>query len=66
MSRFDGLSEVRPPVFKTPDKLGPHLLTHCSRDKRKSRPCTAVNRTWTCGVEARYTTTQTYSMKNKT
>ncbi|GFT50203.1 hypothetical protein TNCV_3622581 [Trichonephila clavipes] len=30
MSRFGGLSEVRPPVFKTPNMFGTHLSTHCS------------------------------------
>ncbi|GFW92974.1 hypothetical protein TNCV_3759621 [Trichonephila clavipes] len=38
MSRLGGLSEERPPVFKTPSKLGTHLSTHCSGDERQSRP----------------------------
>ncbi|GFV79076.1 hypothetical protein TNCV_2612621 [Trichonephila clavipes] len=54
MSRFGGLSEVRPSVFKTPSKLGTHLSTHCSRDERLSQPWPAR----TCGVEARYATTR--------
>ncbi|GFX85057.1 hypothetical protein TNCV_4998861 [Trichonephila clavipes] len=29
MSRSGGQSEVRPPVFKSPKKLGTHLWTHC-------------------------------------
>ncbi|GFX24357.1 hypothetical protein TNCV_421581 [Trichonephila clavipes] len=29
MSRLGGQSEARPPVFKSPSKLGTHLLTHC-------------------------------------
>ncbi|GFU46950.1 hypothetical protein TNCV_3286221, partial [Trichonephila clavipes] len=41
MSRFGGLSEERPSVFKTPSKLGTHLLTQCSGDERQSRPCAA-------------------------
>ncbi|GFW60264.1 hypothetical protein TNCV_1843451 [Trichonephila clavipes] len=41
MSRFDGLSEERPSVFKTPSKLGTHLSTQCSGDERQSRPCPA-------------------------
>ncbi|GFT15907.1 transposable element Tcb2 transposase [Trichonephila clavipes] len=31
--------EARPPVFKSPRKLGTHLSTHCSRDERRSRLC---------------------------
>ncbi|GFX50041.1 hypothetical protein TNCV_2375301 [Trichonephila clavipes] len=34
MSRSGGQSEARPPVFKSPSKLGTHLSTHCSRDER--------------------------------
>ncbi|GFU09201.1 retrovirus-related Pol polyprotein from transposon 297 [Trichonephila clavipes] len=45
MSRFGGLSEERPSVFKTRSKLGTHLSTQCSGDERQSRPCAAVNRT---------------------
>ncbi|GFW13005.1 uncharacterized protein TNCV_3329371 [Trichonephila clavipes] len=41
MSRFGGLSEERPSVFKTPSKLGTHLSTQCSGDERQSRPCAA-------------------------
>ncbi|GFW22764.1 hypothetical protein TNCV_2765761 [Trichonephila clavipes] len=41
MSRFCGLSEQRPSVFKTPSKLGTHLLTKGSGDERHSRPCPA-------------------------
>ncbi|GFS56141.1 uncharacterized protein K02A2.6 [Trichonephila clavipes] len=41
MSRFGGLSEERPSVFKTRSKLGTHLSTQCSGDERKSRPCAA-------------------------
>ncbi|GFX69818.1 hypothetical protein TNCV_4391731 [Trichonephila clavipes] len=63
ISRFGGLSEERPSVFKTPSKLVTHLSTQCSKDERQSRPCPS---TQTCGVEARYTTTRPYSMKNKT
>ncbi|GFX08845.1 hypothetical protein TNCV_1548821 [Trichonephila clavipes] len=66
MSRFGGLSEERPSVFKTPSKLGTHLSTQCSGDERQSRPCQPVNRTQTCDLEARCTTTRPYSMKNKT
>ncbi|GFW62209.1 hypothetical protein TNCV_1686401 [Trichonephila clavipes] len=39
MSRFGGLSEERPSVFKTPSKLGTHSWTQCSGDERQSRPC---------------------------
>ncbi|GFX23818.1 hypothetical protein TNCV_1788491 [Trichonephila clavipes] len=66
MSRFCGLSEVRPSVFKTPSKLGTHLSTHCSGDEGRVDPTQPINRTRTCGDEARYTTTRPYSMKNKT
>ncbi|GFX09801.1 hypothetical protein TNCV_654001 [Trichonephila clavipes] len=41
MSRPGGQSEARSPVFKSPSKLGTHLLAHCSRDERLSRPCPA-------------------------
>ncbi|GFT32165.1 hypothetical protein TNCV_428121 [Trichonephila clavipes] len=61
MSRFGGLSEERPSVFKTRSKLGTHLSTQCSGDERQSRPCEPQ----TCGVEALYTFTQSYSVKNK-
>ncbi|GFX53655.1 hypothetical protein TNCV_1185831 [Trichonephila clavipes] len=44
MSRFGGLSEERPSVFKTPSKLGTHLSTQCSGDERQSRPCPARGR----------------------
>ncbi|GFW00259.1 hypothetical protein TNCV_4354561 [Trichonephila clavipes] len=37
MSRFGGLSEERPSVFKNPSKLGTHLSTLCSGDERQSR-----------------------------
>ncbi|GFV77520.1 hypothetical protein TNCV_1070491 [Trichonephila clavipes] len=36
-----GQSEAKPPVFKSPSKLGTHLSTHCNRDERLSRPCPA-------------------------
>ncbi|GFY05124.1 uncharacterized protein TNCV_3269961 [Trichonephila clavipes] len=32
-SRSVGQSEVRPPVFKSSNKHGTHLWTHCSRDE---------------------------------
>ncbi|GFV64250.1 uncharacterized protein TNCV_3000151 [Trichonephila clavipes] len=38
MSRSGGLSGARPPVSKSPSKLGTHLSTHCSRDEKLSRP----------------------------
>ncbi|GFU31000.1 uncharacterized protein TNCV_3953321 [Trichonephila clavipes] len=41
MSRFGGLSEERPSVFKTRSKLGTHLSTQCSGDETQSRPCAA-------------------------
>ncbi|GFU14012.1 hypothetical protein TNCV_721121 [Trichonephila clavipes] len=41
MSRFGGLSEERPSVFKTRSKLGTHLSTQCSGDERQTRPCAA-------------------------
>ncbi|GFW45945.1 hypothetical protein TNCV_4496641 [Trichonephila clavipes] len=41
MSRFGGLSEERPSVFKTRSKLGTHLSTQCTGDERQSRPCAA-------------------------
>ncbi|GFW60158.1 uncharacterized protein TNCV_1842411 [Trichonephila clavipes] len=36
--RSGGQSEARPPVFKSPSKLGTHLSIHCSRDERLNRP----------------------------
>ncbi|GFY30357.1 hypothetical protein TNCV_4066071 [Trichonephila clavipes] len=66
MSRFGGLSEERPSVFKTPSKLGTHLSTQSSGDERQSQPCQPVNTTQSCGVEALYTTTRSYSVKYKT
>ncbi|GFV91678.1 DUF4817 domain-containing protein [Trichonephila clavipes] len=51
MSRFGGLSEERPSVFKTRSKLGTHLSTQCSGDERQSRPCEApLIEPQTCGV----------------
>ncbi|GFT64376.1 hypothetical protein TNCV_178431 [Trichonephila clavipes] len=41
MSRFGGLSEERPSVFKTRSNLGTHLSTQCSGDERQSRPSAA-------------------------
>ncbi|GFY35411.1 uncharacterized protein TNCV_195041 [Trichonephila clavipes] len=37
-SRSGGQSEVRPPAFKSPSRLGTPLSIHCSRDERLSRP----------------------------
>ncbi|GFU62154.1 hypothetical protein TNCV_2473891 [Trichonephila clavipes] len=67
MSRFAGLSEERPSVFKTPSKLGTHLSTQCSGDERQESifPSPLIE-PQTCGVKARYTTTRPYSVKNKT
>ncbi|GFU63637.1 hypothetical protein TNCV_4588421 [Trichonephila clavipes] len=42
MCRSGGQSEARPPVFKSPSKLGTHLSTHCSRDERLIQPCPAL------------------------
>ncbi|GFY35329.1 hypothetical protein TNCV_796811 [Trichonephila clavipes] len=39
MSPSGGQSEARSPVFESPNKLGTHLSSHCSRDERLSRPC---------------------------
>ncbi|GFY28927.1 hypothetical protein TNCV_4720561 [Trichonephila clavipes] len=67
MSRFGGLSEERPSVFKTRSKLGTHLSTQCSGDKKaESTLPSPLLEPKTCGVEARYTTTRPYSVKNKT
>ncbi|GFW32601.1 hypothetical protein TNCV_565461 [Trichonephila clavipes] len=44
MSRFGGLSEERPSVFKTRSKLGTPLSTQCSGDERQSRLCAARGR----------------------
>ncbi|GFT55805.1 hypothetical protein TNCV_4521971 [Trichonephila clavipes] len=51
MSRLGGLSEERPPVFKTPSKLGTHLSTHCSGDERQSRPCGQGIGSWQACLE---------------
>ncbi|GFW30921.1 uncharacterized protein TNCV_2940211 [Trichonephila clavipes] len=45
MSRFGGLSEERPSVFKTRSKLGTHLSTQCSGDERQVDLAQPVNRT---------------------
>ncbi|GFX25051.1 hypothetical protein TNCV_4260181 [Trichonephila clavipes] len=39
ISRSGDQSEARPPVFKSPSKLGTHLSTLSSRDERLSQPC---------------------------
>ncbi|GFX25441.1 protein lin-54 homolog [Trichonephila clavipes] len=44
MSRSGGQSEARPPVFKSPSKLGTHLSAHWRRtpvdiDNRQRKPC---------------------------
>ncbi|GFX50247.1 uncharacterized protein TNCV_2782691 [Trichonephila clavipes] len=62
MSRFGGLSEERPSVFKTRSKLSTHLSTQCSGDEGRVDLAQPVNRTpdlW-CG-----STTRSYSVKNK-
>ncbi|GFW78743.1 hypothetical protein TNCV_4261661 [Trichonephila clavipes] len=41
MSRSGAQSEARTPVFKSPSKLGTHLLTSCDRNERLSRLCPA-------------------------
>ncbi|GFV30894.1 uncharacterized protein TNCV_4013281 [Trichonephila clavipes] len=51
MSRFGGLSEERPSVCKTPNKLGAHLSTKCSGDERKSTLPSPLIEPKTCGVE---------------
>ncbi|GFW88757.1 uncharacterized protein TNCV_4972501 [Trichonephila clavipes] len=53
MSRSGGQSEARPPMFKSPSKLGTHLSTHCNGDESLSRSCPAR----TCHVEVQYSTT---------
>ncbi|GFV08085.1 HTH_Tnp_Tc3_2 domain-containing protein [Trichonephila clavipes] len=45
MSRFGGLSEERPSVFKTRSKLGTHLSTQCSGMKGRVDLAQPVNRT---------------------
>ncbi|GFX11283.1 hypothetical protein TNCV_4786751 [Trichonephila clavipes] len=55
MSRFGGLSEERPSVFKTRSKLGTHLSTQCSGMKGRFDLAQPVNRTpdlW-CGSTTR-------------
>ncbi|GFU23681.1 uncharacterized protein TNCV_2340861 [Trichonephila clavipes] len=56
MSRFGGLSEERPSVFKTRSKLGTHLSTQCSGDEGRVDLAQPVNRTpdlW-CGSTIYY------------
>ncbi|GFX85842.1 hypothetical protein TNCV_2472441 [Trichonephila clavipes] len=57
MSRFGGVSEERPLVFKTRYKLGTHLSTQCSRDEKENVDLVQpVNRTpdlW-CGSPIHY------------
>ncbi|GFX58322.1 uncharacterized protein TNCV_205091 [Trichonephila clavipes] len=45
MSRFGGLSEERPSVFKSRSKLGTHLSTQCSGDEGRVDLAQPVNRT---------------------
>ncbi|GFV61821.1 hypothetical protein TNCV_4164791 [Trichonephila clavipes] len=45
MSRFGGLSEERPSVFKTPSKLGSHLSTQCGGMKGRVDLTQPVKRT---------------------
>ncbi|GFX23310.1 hypothetical protein TNCV_1559091 [Trichonephila clavipes] len=67
MSRFGGLSEEKPSVFKTPSKLGTHLSIKCSGDeKAESTLSSPLIEPKTCSVEEQYTTTRPYSVKNKT
>ncbi|GFU54391.1 hypothetical protein TNCV_3365821 [Trichonephila clavipes] len=56
MPRSGGQSKARPPVFKSPSKLGTHLSTHCSMDESLSRPCLAreENPDLRCGSAIRY------------
>ncbi|GFY34245.1 hypothetical protein TNCV_2505481 [Trichonephila clavipes] len=47
MSRSDGQSEVRPPVFKSPNKLGTHFSTHyrfLRRNRRQYEQLTVFDR----------------------
>ncbi|GFT88447.1 hypothetical protein TNCV_262481 [Trichonephila clavipes] len=47
-------------------KLSTPLSTQCSGDERQSRPLRSpLREPQTCGVEALYTTTRSYSVKNK-
>ncbi|GFT18990.1 retrovirus-related Pol polyprotein from transposon 412 [Trichonephila clavipes] len=62
MSRVSGVSEERLSVFKTRSKLGTHLSALCRGDERQSRPCPLIEPK-TCGAEARYITTRSYSVK---
>ncbi|GFU15191.1 hypothetical protein TNCV_4559041 [Trichonephila clavipes] len=62
MSRLDGESEARPPVFKSPRKIGTHLSTTAVRMKGCVDLAQPGNRTRTCGGEARYTTTRPLSL----
>ncbi|GFT70984.1 hypothetical protein TNCV_3500211 [Trichonephila clavipes] len=50
-----------------PIKLGTHLSTQCTGDEgpESTLPSPLIEPK-TCGVEARYTTTRPYSVKNKT
>ncbi|GFT41392.1 hypothetical protein TNCV_3890131 [Trichonephila clavipes] len=66
MSRFGGLSEERPSVFKTQASLVLIYQPNVAGMKGRVDLAQPVNRTQDCGVEARYTTPRPYSVKNKT
>ncbi|GFT36228.1 hypothetical protein TNCV_4778551 [Trichonephila clavipes] len=55
MSRFGGLSEERPSVFKGRSKLSTHLSTHCSVDEGKVDLAQPVYRTRISSIESRHT-----------
>ncbi|GFV64143.1 hypothetical protein TNCV_3206511 [Trichonephila clavipes] len=62
MSRFGGLSEEKPSVFKTRSKLGTHISTQFSGDEGRVDLAQPVNRTLDLWYKkALYTSTQSYS-----
>ncbi|GFW95048.1 hypothetical protein TNCV_4685701, partial [Trichonephila clavipes] len=64
MFRFGGLSENSPSEFKTPASLVLIYRPNAAGMKGRVDLAQPVNRTQTCDVEPRYTTTRPYSMKN--
>ncbi|GFT73304.1 hypothetical protein TNCV_580921 [Trichonephila clavipes] len=59
------LSEERPSVFRPQARLVLIYRPNVAGMKGRVDLAQPVNRTLTCGVEARYTTTRPYAVKNK-
>ncbi|GFT99114.1 hypothetical protein TNCV_3794641 [Trichonephila clavipes] len=65
MSRFGGLSEERPSVCLRPQDSLVLIYRPNVAGKKESTLRSPLIEPQTCGVEAPYTTTRSYSVKNK-